>query len=107
MSNVHVLLVNVLNFSICKSLSPFSLSLTSLVSGAAPVGVDSQRSLHAVSSVWLGDVCGRHFVDPHHHPLPHDPVRRPAKTHLCPLAPDGRKGRGEERRREGKERKVE
>lgn len=72
--------------------TPCFLSLTPLVSGAAPVGVDSQRPVHCAASVWMGDVCGRHSVDPHHHPLLHDPVRRPAKNHLCPLAHDGRWG---------------
>lgn len=72
------------------------------MSGPYPLGVDSQHPLHNDSSVRLGDVCGSHSVDPHHHPLPHDPVQRPARNHLYPLAPDGRKEGtmgGEEARR--------
>ncbi|KAF3854476.1 hypothetical protein F7725_022531 [Dissostichus mawsoni] len=31
-----------------------------------------------------GDVCGSHSVDPHHHPLPHDPVQRQQKITFIP-----------------------
>lgn len=58
------------------------------------MGIDSQRTTLSAASVWLGVVCGHHLLDPHHHPLLHDPVQCPATPHLCPLAPDGREGWG-------------
>lgn len=66
------------------------MSLT-LVYGVAPLGTDSQHLLRGASSIRLGDVCGRHYMDYHHHPLPHDAVKCPPAAFLRPLAHDGRK----------------
>lgn len=72
------------------------VNLSFVGSGAAPVGVDSQRPLYTVSNIWLGDVCGRHTVDPHNCPLLRDPFSHPATTHRCFLATDGREVEGRE-----------
>lgn len=71
----------------------FFVGLSSLDSGADPLGVDSQRP-RVNSCIRMGDVCGCHTVDHHGHSLLPDPFWHPATPPLCALATDGRDGEG-------------
>lgn len=78
------------NVFVTRAGSSCSVPPTSLGSGVAPLGADRQHTLHGSASVRLGDVCGRHAVDHHHHPLLPDPVQPPTPAGLRSLAPGGK-----------------